>query len=126
MRMENKLASEYVKIKASAEIDFRGKKYTIPSLNPLETSSDRSIRKEAANAKWRFYSDNQAAVEEIFDKQVKLRHSIAQKLGYKNFIELGYARMLRSDYNAEMVANFRKQVEEFIVPIASELYKRQS
>jgi len=82
--------------------------------------SIKTFQQEAANAKWRFYSDNQAAVEEIFDKQVKLRHSIAQKLGYKNFIELGYARMLRSDYNAEMVANFRKQVEEFIVTIASE------
>ena len=33
--------------------------------------------------------------------------------------------MTRSDYDAKMVANFRKQVEEFIVPIASELYERQ-
>ena len=41
------------------------------------------------------------------------------------FIRLGYARMIRSDYNAEMVANFRKQVKEVIVPIASKLYERQ-
>ncbi len=125
MKAENKLVSEYVKVKASAEIEFRGKKYTIPSLHPLETSNDRKTRKEASEAKWAFYSKHSETIEQIFDKQVKLRHQIANKLGYKNFIELGYARMLRSDYNAEMVANFRKQVAEFIVPIASALYERQ-
>jgi M3 family oligoendopeptidase len=126
LKEENRLVSEYVKIKASAEIEFRGKKYTIPTLSPLEASNDRITRKEAAEAKWGFYDKHSADFEQIFDKQVKVRHKIAQELGYKNFVELGYARMLRSDYNAEMVSNFRKQVEEFIVPIASELYKRQS
>jgi M3 family oligoendopeptidase len=46
-------------------------------------------------------------------------------LGYKNFVELGYARLTRTDYNAEMVANFRKQVEEYIVPVATRLKERQ-
>ncbi len=125
LKEENKLTSEYVKIKAAAKIDFRGEKYTLPALTPLETSKDRQIRKEAATAKWSFYARHAKAVEDIYDKQVKLRQRIAQKLGYKNFIQLGYARMLRSDYNDEMVAKFRKQVEEFIVPIASKLYERQ-
>ncbi len=34
--------------------------------------------------------------------------------------------MRRYDYNKEMVENFRKQVEEFIVPIDSKLYERQA
>ncbi len=125
LKSENSLTSEYVKIKAKAEIEFRGKKYTIPALNPFEISQDRTTRKESAYAKWAFFDTHSEAIEDIYDKQVKLRHSIAQKLGYNNFIELGYARMLRSDYNAEMVANFRKQVQDYIVPIASELYERQ-
>ena len=53
----------------------------------------------------------------IYDELVKVRHEIAVTLGYKNFVELGYYRMARTDYNAEMVANFRKQVEEYIVPL---------
>jgi M3 family oligoendopeptidase len=56
---------------------------------------------------------------------VKVRHDISQKLGYKNFVEVGYARMRRSDYTPEMVANFRKQVRELIVPLSSALYERQ-
>ena len=125
LKEENRLTSEYVKIKASAKIDFRGEKYTLPTLLPHEISKDRQTRKDASTAKWAFYSEHSEKVEDIFHKQVKLRHNIAKKLGYKNFIELGYARMTRSDYDASMVANFRRQVQEFIVPIASELYERQ-
>ncbi len=125
LKEENKLVTEYVKVKASAIIPFEGQDYNLSSLQPLETSNDRSTRKKAAEAKWKFFEGKYEEIEGIYDQQVKIRHSIAQKLGYKNFVELGYARMLRSDYNAEMVANFRKQVEEFIVPIATELYERQ-
>ncbi len=125
LQKENKLVSDYNKIKAKAEIEFEGKKYNLSSIIPLETSKDRPTRKAAAEAKWAFYEKNSEAFEQIYDKQVKVRHEISQKLGYKNFIELGYARMLRSDYNAEMVANFRQQILEHVVPIATKLYERQ-
>ena len=125
LQKENKLVSDYNKIKAKAEIEFEGKKYNLSSIIPLEASKDRTIRKAAAEAKWAFYENNSEDFEQIYDEQVKVRHEIAQKLGYKNFIELGYARMLRSDYNAEMVANFRQQILEHVVPIATKLYERQ-
>lgn len=125
LQEENKLASEYVKIKASAQIDFQGKTYNLSSIQPLEIDEDRSVRKAAAEAKWTFFAGHSAEVERIYHESVQTRHRIAVELGYKNFVELGYARMLRSDYNAEMVANFRKQVEKFIVPISQKLYERQ-
>ena len=64
-------------------------------------------------------------MERIFDDMVKTRHRIAQQLGFQNFVEVGYARMRRSDYTPAMVANFRRQVRELIVPLATELYERQ-
>ena len=39
--------------------------------------------------------------DEIYDELVKLRHEIATTLGYKNFVELGYIRMNRIDYDAD-------------------------
>ncbi len=125
LQKENKLVSDYNKIKATAEIKFEEKKYNLSSIIPLETSKNRATRKAAAEAKWAFYEEKSESFEQIYDQQVKVRHEIAQKLGYKNFIELGYARMLRSDYNAEMVANFRQQILEHVVPIATKLYERQ-
>jgi M3 family oligoendopeptidase len=125
MQEENKLSSEYAKLKATAKIDYQGKIYNLSSFHTFEIDPDRAVRKEAATKKWEFFSENAPKVEKIYDNAVKTRHKIATDLGYKNFVELGYMRMLRSDYNAGMVANFRKQVQEFIVPLASALYERQ-
>lgn len=125
LQLENALSTEYTKLKAQAKIEFQGNSYNLSSISPFELSSDRDVRQQASDAKWAFYSANAPAMEQIFDRMVKLRHEIAQKLGFKDFVEVGYARMRRSDYTPEMVANFRKQVRELIVPLASELYERQ-
>lgn len=125
LEKENKLASDYVKIKAVANIEVNGKTYNLSNILPIENGKDRSLRKTAYQAKWNFYQTHSSKVEQIYDEQVKVRHQIAQKLGYNNFVELGYARMVRSDYNAEMVAVFREQVRKHIVPLASALYERQ-
>jgi M3 family oligoendopeptidase len=126
LQEENKLASEYVKIKASAQIELNGQTYNLSSIQPFETDSDRNTRKAAAQAKWAFFEQNASEMERIYDDLVKIRNKIALELGYKNFVELGYARMLRSDYDAKMVANFRKQVKDFIVPISQKIYARQA
>ncbi|MFK7809831.1 MAG: M3 family oligoendopeptidase, partial [Saprospiraceae bacterium] len=125
LKEENRLSSEYVKLKAGATIEFEGKEYNLSGLIPLETGKDRNVRQKAMAAKWAFYEKHGAAFDELFDKLVKVRHGMALKLGYKNYIELGYARMLRSDYNAEMVANYRQQILDHIVPLTNELYDRQ-
>ena len=70
-------------------------------------------------------AENEANFDRIYDDLVKVRTKIAKKLGFNNYVELGYARMARTDYNAEMVANFRNQVLEHIVPVASKLKERQ-
>lgn len=125
LQKENALSSEYTKLKAQARIEFDGKTYNLSSIQPIELSDDRETRRQATSARWQFYAQNSASVEQIFDDMINVRQNIAQELGFKNFVEVGYARMRRSDYNPEMVANFRKQVRELIVPLAGELYERQ-
>ena len=69
-----------------------------------------------------FLQENEEKIDTIYDKLVKVRTEMAKKLGYNNFIELGYARMGRTDYNQEMVENYRKQVVESIVPISQQIF----
>ncbi|MER2191895.1 MAG: M3 family oligoendopeptidase [Solibacillus sp.] len=126
MQKENKLVSDYSKLVASAQIDFDGKSLTLAQLAPYGESTDRAVRKAARVASANFYAQHQDAFDTMFDELVKVRHEIATTLGYKNYVELGYIHMNRIDYNAEMVANFRKQVREFIVPLATKLYERQA
>ncbi len=126
LQLENKLSTEYNQIIASAKIPFEGEERTLPQLAPFELSTDRGMRKRASEARFQFMAEHEAEFDRIFDELVKVRTGIAKKLGYKSFVELGYDRMLRTDYNADMVANFRKQVQDYIVPVSRKLKERQA
>lgn len=126
LQEENKLATEYGKLKSSAKIEFEGEVYNLASIAPKLEDPDRQVRMKAAIAATKFYADNEDKFDEIYDKLVKVRDKIAKKLGYKNFTELGYIRMNRLDYDEKMVENYRRQVVEDIVPITVELRKRQA
>lgn len=125
LQQENKLTTEYSKLIASAKIPFEGEERTLAQLAPFQQSTDRNMRKRAAEASSGFMAENEANFDRIYDDLVKTRAKIAKKLGFSNFVELGYARMNRTDYNAEMVASFRDQVQKHIVPAASKLKERQ-
>ncbi|GEB31629.1 M3 family oligoendopeptidase [Brevibacillus sp. FSL K6-0770] len=125
LQEENRLASQYVALIASAKIMFEGEERTLPQLLPFQTSTDRNMRKKANEAKYEFLSKHTEELDRIYDNLVKVRDRIAKKLGFTTFVELAYARLNRTDYNAEMVANFRRQVEEQIVPVAARLVERQ-
>ncbi|MDR7076486.1 M3 family oligoendopeptidase [Neobacillus niacini] len=125
LQKENRLSTEYTKLVASAKINFEGEERTLAQLEPFTESTDREMRKRANEAKFGFLAEHETEFDRIYDELVKVRTEIAQVLGYKNFVELGYYRMMRTDYNSEMVANFRQQVKDFIVPIATKLKARQ-
>ena len=125
LQEENKLTSEYTKLLASAKILFDGEERNLSGLGPYMTSSYRDEREKASKAYYNFFEENENKFDELFDKLVKVRDKMAKKLGLENFVELGYIRMLRTDYNAKMVENFRQQVIDYIVPVANKLYKRQ-
>ena len=125
MQKENKLASQYTKLRASAKILFQGEERNLAQMTPFMESSDREVRKSANEAYCKFFLDNEAEFDRIYDGLVKVRHEIATKLGYKNFVELGYARLTRTDYDADMVKGYRKQVKDHLVSVAQKLRERQ-
>ncbi len=125
LQEENKLVSEYSKLVSSAKINYNDKVLNLSQMQPYMESKDRSVRKEAYE-KWSgFFEENESAFDELYDKLVKIRHKIAIKLGFKSYVELGYLRMNRSDYNADDVKKFRNQVLKYIVPLSNELRERQ-
>ena len=52
---------------------------------------------------------------------VHVRDRMAKKMGYKNYVELGYHRMGRIDYDQDKVKTFRENVLNDIVPVVSRL-----
>ena len=122
---ENRLSSKYSKLIASAKIDFDGKELNLSQMVPYTQSKDRNVRIEAAKKVAQFFAENQEEFDNIYDSLVKVRTKMAQKMGYKNYVEFGYKQLSRLEYDAKMVEGYRNQVLENIVPLHTELRKRQ-
>ncbi|WP_130805281.1 M3 family oligoendopeptidase [Senegalia massiliensis] len=126
LKKENKLVSRYTKLRGSSKINFEGEERNLSEMGPFLQSKDRNIRKKAQVAYNNFFFENEQEFDDIYDEMVKVRQKIAKKLEYNNFIELAYDRHKRSDYNKDMVKQYRDQIKEEIVPIANSLRKRQA
>lgn len=81
------------KLIASAKIPFDGKELNLSLLRPYLVNQDRNVRREAWKVFSRFFQENADKLDEIYDKLVKNRTEQARKLGYENYLELGYYRM---------------------------------
>ncbi|MEO1691767.1 MAG: M3 family oligoendopeptidase, partial [Cyanobacteria bacterium J06631_6] len=123
---ESELVNQYVQLLASAKIEFRGETLNLSGIRQYTQDSDRQTRYEAEKARWSFFSQHQTELDDIYDRLVKLRHQMAQKLGYENYTGLGYKRMQRIDYNETDVANYRDEVVAKVVPLAQKIIARQA
>lgn len=126
LQEENKLMSKYTKLLASAKINFKGEELNLSGLYKYMLSSDRNEREQSSKAYYNYFGEHEEEFDEIYDQLVHVRHNMAKKLGFKNFVELGYIRMDRTDYNPKMVVNLRKQILEYIVPLCNKLYEKQA
>ena len=82
LQEENRLTSEYVKLMASAQLDFDGKKLNLSQLRPYMESPDRNIRKEAFRKRTEFFAENGDKLDGS-DKLVRVRTAMAKNLALK-------------------------------------------
>jgi len=123
---ESKLSAQYTELIASADIEFEGKHLNLAGLAPYREDADRESRHRAERAFWSFYAAHREELDRIFDELVKLRHQMARKLGYENYIGLGYKRMHRIDYDQRDVERYRDQIAADVVPLASRIIQERA
>ena len=124
LQQENKLSTEYSKLKASAKIEFEGGTYNLSQMTPFLQNLNRDIRHRAQLKVSEFFAENEEQFDKIYDDMVKTRTKIAHELKYENYVQLGYDRLGRIDYNHIDVKNYRDQIYRDVVPLVSELKKR--
>ena len=122
---ENKLVSEYDMIFGGAQLEFRGETLNLSQLGKFMQDKDRETRKAAAKAMDKWLEENEEKIAKIYDELVHVRVEIAKKLGFKSYTDLGYLRLGRVDYNADMVKVYREQIARDVVPVCQKLYKQQ-
>lgn len=126
LQEENRLVTAYSKLIASAQIPFEGEVLTLSQLSPYTVSSDDALRHKAWEANNAFFESHKEELDDIYDKLTALRTSMGRKLGYDNYIPLGYDRMTRNCYGVEDIERFRSAIVKYVVPLAEKLYRLQA
>lgn len=122
---ENRMVSEYEKLLASAVFDWDGESLSMAGLGKYLTDSQRDVRKRAWGLLQDFMQAHEQEWDSLYDGLVKNRTSQAKKLGYQNFVTLGYYRMQRNCYGQEEVKSFRRQVKQHWVPFVTRLQEER-
>ena len=126
LQQENQLNTEYSKLLASAKIEFQGGTYNLSQMRPFTQDKNRETRHQAQLVVSAFFEKNEDTLDRIYDDMVKLRHAIAKKLGYESFVQLGYDRFGRTDYNHVDVKGYRDQIYKSVVPLVIELTAKKA
>jgi len=126
LQEEAKLTQAYQKLIASAQIPFEDGVYTLSQLGPFKSDPDDARRLAAWKADGRWYKDNQAELDRIYDELTALRDGMGKKLGYEGYTTLGYYRMGRNCYDKNDVEKFRSAVQKYLVPVADKIYRQQA
>ena len=116
---EKQLEARYTALLGGAKVEFEGQPRTMPALGAYLSDADPVRRAAADRARWSWFADNGAELDELFDELVAVRTRLARKLGHEDFRAVGYARMKRVDYDADDVARFRNAVLEHVVPLVA-------
>ena len=126
LQEENKIMTKYSQLLANGKVEFRGNTYTLTQIGRFMRDLDRQTRKEANEVYWGWYDEHEEELGQIYDDLVKLRHKMANKLGFETYVPLGYFKMGRLDYGPEDVAVYRNEIKAHVTPLYKKLRKRQA
>ncbi len=112
-----KLDQQYNKICGAMTVEFDGEEKTMPQMATFLQKTDRAVRQSA----WEGIAERRAAdvekINDIFDKMVKIRHTIAQNAGFDNYRDYMFEKMHRFDYTPADCEAFHQACEELVVPL---------
>ncbi len=118
---ENRLTRRYSDLMSAMEFEWQGEKLPRAALMKHAKDPDREVRRACYEVLGRGLEEHKAQLDEIFDQLVKVRDRMAKKMGYRDFVEMGYYRMERLCYGQEEIRAFRENVLRDLVPAVSRL-----
>ena len=121
---EAAIVMEYSKLMSTMPFELFGKTMPLSMVRGYLSDNDRAVRRDAAFAIGNGLAKHRDELDDIYDRLVKIRTGMGKKLGFENYIPLGYLNMDRKDYDRSDVESFRRGVEKYLVPVVSELKKK--
>ena len=123
---ENELCTDYSRTAASCSTEFMGETCNFYGLLRHMQSPDRAERKAAFEAWAGLYEGIAPELETQYGRLVELRCIIANRLGFKSYIDYVYPSRGRYDYGPDKVAEFREAVRKYVTPVCERMYREQA
>jgi len=118
---ESGLKTKYTALMASAKFEFDGDSLNHSTITRYREHADRDLRYGAELTRWKWFHEHAEELDDLFDEMVQLRHGMAKKLSFENYIELGYRIMTRVDYDQQDVARYRNMVQQEVTPLGQQI-----
>jgi len=115
------LASEYDKLIGAMVVEFDGKRQTLQQLACYQESTDRAKRREAFLLTVERRLQDRDAIDEIFEKQLKVRADLARNKDLPDYRAYAWKSRERFDYSPQDCLDFHEAVEKYVVPAAAKL-----
>ena len=122
---DDELSQGYQKIVGAILIQFKGEDMTIFQMMKLLEEPDRSLRQEAYSALNVRVRKDGAALDNLYDQFVNVRHEIAKNAGFENYRDYIFKKKERFDYSIDDNLKLVNAIEKYFVPLSRKLDKRR-
>lgn len=122
---ESVLSARYSRISGNLSVEVDGKRRTMGELSRMQKPGDRADREKFDGLRQQAFAEKSAELDQLYDDLVHVRSRMAGKLGFSSYTDMGYCRQGRTGYRREQVADFRREIERSITPVAAALFERQ-
>jgi len=115
------LQQQYGAIQAAMTVHYEGKDLTLQQAGVFLQSPIREVREQV----WRLIQQRRLqdsdALQDLFGKLVKLRHTIAVNSGFENYRDYAHQALGRFDYGVKDCLDFHEAIEAHVVPVINQL-----
>ena len=122
---EQKLITEYNKIRGSITVMWEGQERTYYEMYALRYDPDRSTRQRAWEALQARLLKERHSFNELWEKFMPLRLKIAGNTGLADYRAYIWKQRFRFDYSPDDCKSFHDAIEQVVVPAAARLYERK-
>jgi len=122
---EKKLGNEFDKLIGAQTVHWEGEELTIAQLTARLNTPDRTARERLWRAARARQLADRAALNEIWQRFLKLRRQIAANADKANYRDYAWQARLRFDYTPEDCYEFHAAIEAVVVPAVERLLERR-
>ena len=123
---ESALVTEYDRLMSETLFRFGREEMPLSMLRKYFDDDDREVRRKAMETAGKRLAREASKLDGLFDKLVKVRSRMADKLGFSSYAEMGDCMMGRYSYGRKEIKVFRDEVEKNIVPLVAKLKRKRA